>query len=117
MNIVMLCNLGMSTGMMVKKLEQEAAKRNLEATVHAYPMVELDEHLDGTDAILLGPQIRFALDDIKKQAGSIPVMAIAPQDFGTMNRQKITPTPVLTIVATMAGPMIAAGSTLPYWLR
>ena len=45
MNIVMLCNLGMSTGMMVKKLEQEAAKRNLEATVHAYPMVELDEHL------------------------------------------------------------------------
>ena len=33
MNIVMLCNLGMSTGMMVKKLEQEAAKRNLEATV------------------------------------------------------------------------------------
>ena len=25
----MLCNLGMSTGMMVKKLEQEAAKRNL----------------------------------------------------------------------------------------
>ena len=85
MNIVMLCNLGMSTGMMVKKLEQEAAKRNLEATVHA----ELDEHLDGTDAILLGPQIRFALDDIKKQAGSIPVMAIAPQDFGTMNAAKV----------------------------
>ena len=85
----MLCNLGMSTGMMVKKLEQEAAKRNLEATVHAYPMVELDEHLDGTDAILLGPQIRFALDDIKKQAGSIPVMAIAPQDFGTMNAAKV----------------------------
>ena len=89
MNIVMLCNLGMSTGMMVKKMEQEAAKRNLEATVHAYPMVELDEHLDGTDAILLGPQIRFALDDIKKQAGSIPVMAIAPQDFGTMNAAKV----------------------------
>ena len=86
MNIVMLCNLGMSTGMMVKKLEQEAAKRNLEATVRA---VELDEHLDGTDAILLGPQIRFALDDIKKQAGSIPVMAIAPQDFGTMNAAKV----------------------------
>ena len=66
MNIVMLCNLGMSTGMMVKKLEQEAAKRNLEATVCAYPMVELDEHLDGTDAIRRGPQIRVALDDIKK---------------------------------------------------
>ena len=89
MNIVMLCNLGMSTGMMVKKLEQEAAKRNLEATVHAYPMVELDEHLDGTDAILLGPQIRFALDDIKKQAGSIPVMVIEVQDFGMMRADHV----------------------------
>ena len=76
MNIVMLCNLGMSTGMMVKKLEQEAAKRNLEATVHAYPTVELDEHLDGTDAILLGPQIRFALDDIKKQAVTSSVFGL-----------------------------------------
>ena len=89
MNIVMLCNLGMSTGMMVKKLEQEAAKRSMDVTVHAYPMVELEEHLDGADAILLGPQIRFALEDIKKQAGHVPVMAIAPVDFGTMNASKV----------------------------
>ena len=40
MNIVMLCNLGMSTGMMVKKLEQEAAKRNLEATATDFCIAE-----------------------------------------------------------------------------
>lgn len=85
MNIVMLCNLGMSTGILVKKLEEEARNRGIEASVHAYPMVELNDHLEGADAILLGPQIRFALDDVKKQAGDIPVMAIAPQDFGMMN--------------------------------
>ena len=85
MNIIMLCNLGMSTGMMVKKLEEEAKNRGIEAEVHAYPMVELDEHLEEADAILLGPQIRFALEDIKKQVGEVPVMAIAPQDFGMMN--------------------------------
>lgn len=89
MNIVMLCNLGMSTGMMVKKLEQEAAKRNLEATVHAYPMVELDEHLDGTDAILLGPQIRFALDDIKNRLVLSQSWQSLRQDFGTMNAAKV----------------------------
>lgn len=37
------------------------------------------------DAVLLGPQIRFALDDIRKKSGGIPVMAIAPQDFGMIN--------------------------------
>ena len=89
MNIVMLCNLGMSTGMMVKKLEQEAAKRNLEATVHANPMEALDEHLNGNHAILLGPQNRIAQAANKIQAGSIAVLAIAPQDFGTMNAAKV----------------------------
>ena len=29
-------------------------------------MVELGDNLEGTSVILLGPQIRFALDDIKK---------------------------------------------------
>ncbi len=89
MNIVMLCNLGMSTGILVKKLEEEAGKRGLDVTVHAYPMVELNDHLDGADAVLLGPQIRFALNDVKKQAGNIPVMAIAPQDFGMMNAANV----------------------------
>lgn len=89
MNIIMLCNLGMSTGILVKKLEEEAGKRGLEMTVHAYPMVELNDHLEEADAILLGPQIRFALDDVKKQAADIPVMAIAPQDFGMMNAANV----------------------------
>ena len=31
--------------------------------------------------------------------------------------QKITATPVLAAVARMAGPVMAAGFTLPYWLR
>jgi len=89
MNVIMLCNLGMSTGILVKKLEEEAKNRGMEMTVQAYPMVELNDHLEEADAILLGPQIRFALDDIKKQAGNIPVMAIAPQDFGMMNAVKV----------------------------
>lgn len=89
MKIVLLCNMGMSTGMLVKKLEQEAEKRGMDAEIKAFPMVELGDHLEETDAILLGPQIRFALDDIKKQAGEIPVMAIAPTDFGTMNAARV----------------------------
>jgi PTS system cellobiose-specific IIB component len=89
MKIVMLCNMGMSTGILVKKLGEEAAARGIDAEVKAYPMVELADHMEGTDVILLGPQIRFALDDITKQAEGIPVLAIAPQDFGMMNAKKV----------------------------
>ncbi|MFR6562474.1 MAG: PTS sugar transporter subunit IIB [Eubacterium ventriosum] len=77
MKILLVCNAGMSTGIMKMKLEQEAKARGLEASVDATPMVELGDNLEETSIILLGPQIRFALDDIKKQAEGIPVMAIA----------------------------------------
>lgn len=89
MKILLVCNAGMSTGIMKMKLEQEAKARGLEASVDAIPMVELGDNLEGTSIILLGPQIRFALDDIKKQAEGIPVMAIATQDFGMMNAKKV----------------------------
>ena len=73
MKILLVCNAGMSTGIMKMKLEQEAKARGLEASVDATPMVELGDNLEETSIILLGPQIRFALDDIKKQAEGIPV--------------------------------------------
>ena len=86
MKILLVCNAGMSTGIMKMKLEQEAKARGLEASVDATPMVELGDNLEETSIILLGPQIRFALDDIKKQAEGIPVMAIAA---GMMNAKKV----------------------------
>ena len=89
MKILLVCNAGMSTGIMKMKLEQEAKTRGLDASVDAIPMVELGDNLEGTSVILLGPQIRFALDDIKKQAEGIPVRAIAAQDFGMMNAKKV----------------------------
>ncbi|MBS7009445.1 PTS sugar transporter subunit IIB [Anaerostipes sp.] len=89
MNILLVCNAGMSTGIMRLKLEEEAKKRGVDAKVNAIPMVELEDHKEGTDAILLGPQIRFALDDIQKSAEGIPAMVIAPQDFGSMNAAKV----------------------------
>lgn len=81
MKILLVCNAGMSTGIMKMKLEQEAKTRGLDASVDAIPMVELGDNLEGTSVILLGPQIRFALDDIKKQAEGIPVMAIVKPGF------------------------------------
>lgn len=89
MNILLVCNAGMSTGIMRLKLEQEAEKRGIDAKVNAIPMVELEDHKESADAILLGPQIRFALEDIKSTAEGIPAMVIAPQDFGSMNAQKV----------------------------
>ncbi|MGL9730776.1 PTS sugar transporter subunit IIB [Enterococcus sp. DIV0756] len=90
MNIVLVCNAGMSTGIMQLKLQEEIKKRNIDATVKAVPMVELDEIIEETDAILLAPQIRFAEKDIKKLVPeNVPVVVISAQDFGLMNVKKV----------------------------
>lgn len=79
----------MSTGIMRLRLEEEAKKRGIDAKVDAIPMVELEDHKEDADVILLGPQIRFALEDIKNSAEGVPAVVIAPQDFGSMNAQRV----------------------------
>ncbi|GAB3398953.1 PTS sugar transporter subunit IIB [Schumannella luteola] len=90
MKILLVCNAGMSTGILQNKLEQRARELGASASVLAVPLVEVDEHIGDASAVLLGPQIRFALDDISGMAPEgVPVLAISAQDFGMMNAAKV----------------------------
>ena len=40
------------------------------------------------DIILLGPQVRFQMEVVKKQV-SCPVVSIDPMAYGTMNGEKV----------------------------
>lgn len=90
MKILLVCNAGMSTGIMQLKLEEEAKKASVDASIEAMPISDIEQNLDGTDAILLGPQVRFAEKDIKKMVNdSVPVMVIDVQDFGMMRADRV----------------------------
>lgn len=89
MKILLVCNAGMSTGIMQMKLEEEAKKHQIDAEIEAVPMGELEEFIEGSSVILLGPQIRFAFDDVKKIAKDIPVIIIDVQDFGMMRADRV----------------------------
>ena len=89
MNILLICNAGMSTGLMRLRLEDELKRRGIEGSVNAVPLVELDDYIESAEVFLLGPQIRFAKDDVAAKAGNKLTMVIAPQDFGAMNAKKV----------------------------
>lgn len=91
MKILLVCNAGMSTGILQMKLEEEAKKRGMDASVEAIPMGELElmDNMAEADMILLGPQIRFALNDVKKLAKGAPVMVIDVSDFGMMRADRV----------------------------
>ncbi|CUX72220.1 Lichenan-specific phosphotransferase enzyme IIB component [Clostridium sp. C105KSO15] len=90
MKILLVCNAGMSTGIMQLKLEEYAKEQGMDASIEAMPISEIEQNIEGVNAILLGPQVRFAEKDIIKMVNnSIPVFSIEVQDFGLMRADNV----------------------------
>ena len=89
MKILLACNAGMSTSLLVQKMKKEAAARGLDIEIVANPLNKALEMLEGADILLLGPQIAYAKADAESLAGDIPVAVIAMADYGRMNAAKI----------------------------
>jgi len=89
--IKLFCSAGMSTSMLVTKMQKAAADRGLEAEIEAFPESTLTTHVDDCDVALLGPQVRFMLDKAKEicDPKGVPVAVIAMQDYGMMNGEKV----------------------------
>lgn len=80
-NIMLVCNAGMSTGILAKKIEQASGNT---LKVQAFSESEYTDYLEGQDLVLIGPQIRFLLPQIKA-ASQVPVHTISPMKYGMMD--------------------------------
>lgn len=89
MKWMLCCFAGMTTSILAAKLQEEGAARGMDLTVEAFPIAEAESAVDGMDAILLGPHVRFMKDGVQKAAPDTPLFVIPPQDFGTMNTKAI----------------------------
>ncbi|MDQ0361051.1 PTS sugar transporter subunit IIB [Breznakia pachnodae] len=86
MRIMLACALGMSTGMLVERMREEAAKQGKEYKIWAVDTSSVDKYVGEFDILLLGPQVAFAFDEIKeKYDAKTPVAMIKPVDYGRMN--------------------------------
>ena len=89
-NILLVCAQGMSTSLLVKKMEAAAEKMALEATIWAVGNGQIQDEYAKADIILLGPQIRFRKKSVEEQInGHCPVAAIEMVDYGTINGEAV----------------------------
>jgi len=90
-NIVLFCSTGLSTNLLVKKMEQAAKEKDLMIKVASYPESVMKKYIDGADVVLVGPQVRHALLEIKEVCDEhhVPMEAISVRDYGTMDGEKI----------------------------
>ena len=87
--IYLFCNQGMSTSMMVKKMQEAAKAIGYEAEIAAWPLGDVAEKGAAADMLLLGPQVRF---NVKKVAAQFPdkkVDAIDMRAYGMMNGKAV----------------------------
>ena len=90
-NVVLVCQHGASTGMMVEKMLAAAKKKNIEIVINAYSEAKLDLYIDDADIVLLAPQVRFKKDAFEKkyQSKGVPFVIINPMDYGMLDGEKV----------------------------
>lgn len=89
--IILVCNQGLSTSMVVTKMQAAAQKKGITVTIEAVPESKLQKASPGVNVILLGPQISYKLSSFKNEYESkgIKVEVIKGSDYGMMNGEKI----------------------------
>ena len=89
--IFLCCAAGMSTSMLVERMKQSAASRDIEVDITAVPVSEFDQIIEEADVILLGPQVKFQLQRLAAAAEpqGVPVAAIDMMQYGSMQGDKV----------------------------
>ncbi len=90
--IMLACSAGMSTSLLVTRMEKAAAERGLECKIWAVSETQLltEYTNEPADVILVGPQVRFRLNGIKEQVkNAIPVDVIDMRTYGMMDGTKV----------------------------
>lgn len=85
--IVLMCSAGASTSMLMRKMREAAAEEGYDCTIEAHPTSEAADYAD-SDAILLGPQVKFQLDEVRSKV-NCPVEVIDMMLYGTMNGKAV----------------------------
>lgn len=87
--IYLFCNQGMSTSMLVKKMQAAAAAMQYDVTIAAWPLSEVDVKSAEADMILLGPQVRYAVKKIAAQFPDKKVDAVDMRAYGLMDGKSV----------------------------
>jgi len=94
-NILLVCAAGMSTSMLVKRMQEHADSNSVEVSINALAIAEAKDKIkkNEADVVLLGPQVRFQKKEIEDiTQGKIPVAVIDMKHYGQMDGKSVLET-------------------------
>ncbi|GAA3628842.1 PTS sugar transporter subunit IIB [Lactobacillus hamsteri] len=96
--IMLNCSAGMSTSLLVTKMQQAAKEHGIDAKIFACPASEADQHIQNEeiDCVLLGPQVGYMRGEFEtkvkgagKDGKDIPLDVIDMQAYGMMDGETV----------------------------
>ncbi len=87
--IMLACSAGMSTSMLVAKMQEEAKNRGKDYEIFAKSVADIDHQFETKkpDVLMLGPQVAYMKADVQKKCddAGVPMEVINMTDYGMMN--------------------------------
>ncbi|MDN2453429.1 PTS sugar transporter subunit IIB [Lactobacillus sp. UCMA15818] len=87
--IMLACSAGMSTSLLVSKMQNAAKKNGKNYEIFAKSTADIDQtfKVNKPDVLLLGPQVAYMKDIVQKKAdeAKVPMDVIKMADYGMMN--------------------------------
>ena len=91
--IMLVCSAGMSTSLLVTKMQAAAEAQGIESDIFAVSASDADSSLANKDVnvLLLGPQVRFMKKQFEEKLApmNIPSAVIDMKDYGMMNGENV----------------------------
>ncbi|WP_404456201.1 PTS sugar transporter subunit IIB [Oceanobacillus kapialis] len=90
-NILLACSAGMSTSLLVTKMEEKATEKGVEVTIWAVAQDKVMKEIEKADVLLIGPQMRFMKNKYTAVADEhgIPVDVIDPIAYGRVDGEAV----------------------------
>lgn len=92
MKVRLFCAGGMSTSLLVRKIEEAAKEEGVDIDIIAYGVSSIDRRIDESlDCVLIGPQIGFQKNEVKKVCDQygVPMEVIPMTDYGMVNGKNV----------------------------
>lgn len=89
MKILLICANGLSTSILMQKMEKWGRENNRDLSVKAVPMGGYEDVYQEYDCLLVAPQISYKLKEVRETAVGKPVGEINTMDYGLGNVENI----------------------------
>ena len=91
LKVMFVCCAGMSTSLLVEKVNQAAEERGLEIEAYALGETEAMKDLTQADILLLGPQVRYLESRFRKSLGNAKTKlgVVDMRAYGRMDGEQV----------------------------